>query len=49
MLWMKLPGFDRIQPQSNQCFSMGVENKAIGDQELNNGPVLYSKEFLSER
>ena len=36
MLLVKLSAVDRIQPQSNK-FAAGVENKATGDSELNEG------------
>ena len=33
---MKLPVVDRIHPQSN-TFALGAQNKATGDQKLNEG------------
>ena len=43
MLWLKLPFDDRIHPQSNK-FATSVENKAMGDSNLNDNHV-YSMEF----
>ena len=43
MLHVKMPVVDRIQPQSKKL-AKGVENKATGDQKLNNNsPVTGSQ------